>query len=312
MFKEIAQKRMKNILLLIAIVFGVLFPYGHNYVFLIRYFLMLLLFFSFLDIKTNREIIQKTHFVILGTIVVSSITLYFLINTINNQVAQTIFVTSIAPTAIAAPVIISLRKRNVEFVMFSLLLNNIAVALLLPFLLPIITHSTEQINVTDVLVPVLVTISVPLAAAQIIKYLIPKIWKALVGWKDSSFYILIINIYIATSDAFTYIKSENTNNITVIFVIAISSGLLCLFYFSLGWILGGKDHRAEASQSLGQKNNAFTIWIALTFMSPLVALGPVFYVLFQNIYISWVLYRHNKEEKYLNKKTSPRSREVLK
>ncbi len=286
---------MKNFLLLIAIILGAVLPYGDDYVFLIRYFLMILLFFSFLDIKTDKEIIRKSHFVIMTIILFSPLILFYLINQFNNTVAQTVFVTAIAPTAIAAPVIISLKRGNVEYVMFSLLLNNLAVALLIPFLIPLVTNSANSVNAGDILFPVLVTISIPLTLAQLTRFALPKIWKWLVEWKDSSFYILVANIYIATSDASTYIREELSSNLTIVFLIAAVSGLLCLFYFGLGWLIGGKNLRAEASQSLGQKNNAFTIWIALTFMSPLAALGPVFYVLFQNSYISWNLYHFNKK-----------------
>lgn len=284
---------MKNFLLLIAIALGVAFPYGNEYVFLIRYFLMVLLFFSFLDVKADKEIIRKSHFVILGIILISPLILFYFINLFNHSLAQTVFVTAIAPTAIAAPVIISLKKGKVEYVMFSLLLNNIAVAMLIPFFIPLVADSSNPVNVSDILFPVLVTISIPFALAQLTRFVLPKIWKRLVEWKDSSFYILILNIYIAVSDATTYIREELTSNLSIVFLIASLSAILCAFYFGLGWIIGGKNLRAEASQSLGQKNNAFTMWIALTFMSPLAALGPVFYVLFQNTYISYTLYKFN-------------------
>lgn len=286
---------MKNFLLLIAIALGVALPYGNEYVFLIRYFLMILLFFSFLDVKTDKEIIRKSHFAILGIILVSPLIFFYFVNLFNHSLAQTVFVTAIAPTAIAAPVIISLKKGNVEYVMFSLLLNNIAVALLIPFLIPLIADNSNVVSVSDILFPVLVTIFIPFALAQLTRFTVPNIWKRLVEWKDSSFYILVANIYIATSDASTYIREELTSNLTIVFLIAAVSGILCLFYFGLGWLIGGKNLRTEASQSLGQKNNAFTIWIALTFMSPLAALGPVFYVLFQNTYISYTLYKFNKK-----------------
>ena len=284
---------MKNFILLISIIIGTVLPYGHEYVFLIRYFLMIMLFFSFLDVNVKADIIQATHFKILAAIIFSSPLLFFLIKPFDIRLAEAAFITAFAPTAIAAPVIISLKKKKVEFVMFSLLLNNIVISLLLPFFLPFIVHSTKPISVGDVLFPVLITISIPLLLAQATKRFTPKTWKTLVGWKDSTFYILVLNIYLATSDASTYIRTELTNNLSIIFIIGITSLFLCLFFFSLGWILGGKDHAVEASQSLGQKNNAFTLWISLTFMSPLSALGPVFYVLFQNMYISWQLYKHN-------------------
>lgn len=284
---------MKTIFLLAAITLGVFFPYGHEYTFLIRYFLMLLLFFSFLDIKIEKEIIRKIHFVILAAIILVAVAIYFLLKPINIALAQTAFITAIAPTAIAAPVIISLKNGKVEFVTFSLLLNNITIALLIPFLIPLLMNGKADISIGKILSPVIVTLSVPLTAAQIVKYFLPKVWKKFIGWKDSSFYILVVNIYIATSDASNYIQSELTTNIEIIFLIALVSALLCVLFFTLGWFIGGKEFSAEASQSLGQKNNAFTIWISLTFMNPLTVLGPVFYVLVQNIYISWELYKHH-------------------
>ncbi|MBI1937021.1 MAG: hypothetical protein HYS25_02755 [Ignavibacteriales bacterium] len=286
---------MKTVLLLSAITFGILIPYGHEYTFLIRYFLMVLLFFSFLEVKIDKEIITKQHWAILVTIILSPLVIFYIINFFDSAIAQTAFITSAAPTAIAAPVIISLKKKNVEFTMASLVMSNIAVAVLLPFILPEIINSSKNISVTEVLFPVLITFLVPLAAAQILKFALPKIWKTLVGWKDSSFYVLIANIYIATADASNYISTELSSTIGIVFVIGLISASLCLFYFGTGWLIGGKEYAHEASQSLGQKNNAFTIWIALTFMNPLAALGPVFYVLFQNIYISWELHKYSQK-----------------
>ena len=288
---------MKTILLLFAITLGILFPYGHEYTFLIRYFLMLMLFFSFLDVHIEKEIIRKSHFVILVTIILVSITVYFFLKPFNVVLAQTAFITAIAPTAIAAPVIISLKKKNVEYVTFSLVLNNVVIALLIPFLLPLLMNSGLGISVGKVLLPIIITLSVPFAAAQIIKYLLPGMWSALIGWKDFSFYILILNIYIATSEASHYISSELTSEIGIVFFIALTSAILCILFFSLGWFIGGKEFAAEASQSLGQKNNAFTIWVSLTFINPLAVLGPVFYVFMQNIYISWELYKHHASSK---------------
>jgi len=288
---------MKTILLLLAISLGILLPYGHDYTFLIRYFLMIMLFFSFLDVRIEKKIIRKTHFIITATIILSSVAVYLLLKPFSVVLAQAAFITSIAPTAIAAPVIISLRKKNVEYVTFSLVLNNIVIALLIPFLLSALMQSDLEISFIEILIPVIITLSVPFAAAQIIKFILPGLWKRLVGLKDSSFYILILNIYIASSDASYYIRSELTGDIGIVFYIALTSAGLCAFLFLLGWFIGGKEFPAEASQSLGQKNNAFTIWIALTFINPLTALGPVFYVFIQNVYISWELYRHHVSAK---------------
>ncbi|MEW6194217.1 MAG: hypothetical protein AB1521_03555 [Bacteroidota bacterium] len=294
---------MKTILLLSAITFGILFPYGEQYTFLIRYLLMVLLFFSFLDIKFDKDIVTKKHFILLIIMIVSPVIIYYLINGFNHVLAQAAFIASAAPTAIAAPVIISLKRKRVEFTMISLILSNAAVAILLPFILPTILGNGKDISVIQVLVPVLITFAIPLLASQIFKYALPKVWCVLVGCKDSSFYILVANIYIATSDASSYIRNELSSSIGIVFLIGLTIAILCVAYFGLGWLIGGKEYAHEASQSLGQKNNAFTIWIALTFMNPVAALGPVFYVLFQNGYISWELYKHghSKEQSLQSK-----------
>ncbi|MCB0731519.1 MAG: transporter, partial [Ignavibacteriae bacterium] len=78
----------------------------------------------------------------------------------------------------------------------------------------------------------------------------------------------------------------------IIYQIALFSFLFCVFFFNAGKFVVPKNLRVEGGQSLGQKNNGFTVWVALTFISPLAVLGPVFYILFQNIYISWQLHKN--------------------
>ncbi len=56
-------------------------------------------------------------------------------------------------------------------------------------------------------------------------------------------------------------------------------------------MIGGREFAREASQSLGQKNTSFTIYLALTYANPLVALGPTCYVLWHNLWNSWQLHQ---------------------
>mgnify|MGYP001803267665 CR=1 FL=1 len=39
-----------------------------------------------------------------------------------------------------------------------------------------------------------------------------------------------------------------------------------------------------------------SIWICLTFLTPVIALGPMFYIVFQNLYNSYLLARNPKLE----------------
>jgi BASS family bile acid:Na+ symporter len=56
-------------------------------------------------------------------------------------------------------------------------------------------------------------------------------------------------------------------------------------------VLGGREYPREASQSLGQKNTTLTIYLALAYANPLVALGPTCYVIWHNLWNSWQLHR---------------------
>ena len=82
-------------------------------------------------------------------------------------------------------------------------------------------------------------------------------------------------------------------------MIAFVSLIICIVNFSVGALLGGREHWKESSQSLGQKNLSFVIWVALTFINPLVAMGPMFYILYHHLYNSWLIYQFERKRKEL-------------
>ena len=278
---------MKTLLLLTAIFAGVLFPFNHAYAYLIKYLLMVMLFFSFLQMEIKREDFKSSHLTILIINVLVPIIIYFILRPLNLELAQIIFITAIAPTAIATPVIVKLLKGRMEYTVVSILITNFSVAFLLPFLLPIVMNHTSDITVMAVMKPVATVFLVPYLLAMILKRVSLKTGKKLAGFGKYLFYILVININLGTANASHYIREEMGFGHLVIYQIAAASLLLCILYFNLGKRIVPASLKTEGSQSLGQKNNGFTLWVALTFMSPLAAVGPVFYILFQNLYISW-------------------------
>ncbi|MBF1126112.1 MAG: transporter, partial [Capnocytophaga sp.] len=50
----------------------------------------------------------------------------------------------------------------------------------------------------------------------------------------------------------------------------------------------------ESGQALGQKNTAFAIWIAATYLHPLSTVGPGCYILWQNIINSIEIWKKGK------------------
>ncbi|MBI9072900.1 MAG: hypothetical protein JEY94_14965 [Melioribacteraceae bacterium] len=286
---------MKTLLLIATISIGILFPVAHSYAYVIKYLLMIMLFFSFLKMDVKKENLKKSHFYILAINIIVPMIAYFIISPFNLSLAQVVFITAIAPTAIASPIIVNLLNGKIEYAVISILLTNFCIAFLLPFLIPTLLNSSSTVTVIDVLIPVATIFLVPYALAEFIKRYFPKVKSGLVKFNKHLFYILILNINLGTSKASYYIRQEMSFSDPIIYQIAVASLLFCVLYFYLGRLVTPKELKMEGGQSLGQKNNGFTLWIALTFISPLAVLGPVFYILFQNIYISWQLHRHKAE-----------------
>lgn len=284
---------MKTILLIATISIGVIFPFAHSYSFLIKYLLMIMLFFSFLKMDIKREHLTKSHIYILLINLILPIASYLLIKQFNLTLAQVVFITAIAPTAIASPIIINILRKNIEYSVISILITNFSIAFILPFLLPAILNNSSSISIIDVLIPVATVFLLPYGLAQIIKYSLPRLREQLVSFNKYLFYLLIMNINLGTSKASYFIRQEMSFTDPIIYQIALASFILCIAYFYLGRKVTPENLSIEGGQSLGQKNNGFTLWIALTFISPLAVIGPVFYILFQNIYISWQLHKNS-------------------
>ena len=113
----------------------------------------------------------------------------------------------------------------------------------------------------------------------------------LLGMIILSFDIWNVLLFLATH----FIIYESNTTPQRIFLIAVSSLMLCLLNFGSGKWIGGKLFALEASQSLGQKNTMFTVRLAFSFLNPLVALGPMFYLLYHNLYNSYQLIKMNDE-----------------
>ncbi|HEU0296485.1 MAG TPA: hypothetical protein VFR47_27360 [Anaerolineales bacterium] len=285
----------KGVSLLLAMLVGALFPQAHLLSFLIQYLLMVMLFFAFLDIEFNPQRFQKSVlWVLLANVAVAFVS-YVALAPFNLMLALAAFMTAIAPTAIAAPVIIGFLQREVEYVIAAVLITNVSSAVIVPLVLPSLLGAEIQISVWEVLRPVLVVMFVPLILSRFVSRLPAGTQDLIRKGKVLSFPIWLVNLFIISANASDFVRNGNTDSISTLAIIALVSLLICIVNFSVGALLGGRSHWQEASQSLGQKNLSFVIWIALTFINPLVAMGPVFYILYHHLYNSWSIYQFERK-----------------
>jgi BASS family bile acid:Na+ symporter len=101
----------------------------------------------------------------------------------------------------------------------------------------------------------------------------------------------VLALFLITANAAHFLHSHPELPAAVLVKIAATTSLICAANFALGWLIGGRQFHREASQSLGQKNTTMTIYLALAYASPLVALGPTCYVVCHNLWNSWQLHR---------------------
>ena len=280
--------------LLATMLVGALFPQVHVLSPLIQYLLMVMLFFAFLDIEFKLQSFQRSVLWILLANVVVAFLSYAALASYDMTFALTAFMTAIAPTAIAAPVIMSFLQGEIEYVVASVLVTNVSSAVIVPLALPFLIGTEVQISIWEVLQPVLLVMFVPLIMARLVSNLPSTIQAHLRRGKRYSFLIWLLNLFLISANASNFLRNEEPNSVSTLLVIALISLVLCIVNFGVGALLGGRRNWQEASQSLGQKNLSFVIWIALTFINPLVAMGPTFYILYHHLYNSWSIYRFEK------------------
>lgn len=280
--------------LLLMMILGVAFPQFHVFAPFIQYLLMIMLFFAFLDINIQPQAFQKgVVWLVLANLMIG-FAAYRILLPLDLNLALVAFITGIAPTATAAPVIISFINGQVEYVVGATLLTNVTMALILPFALPMVVGELVQISVWQVLRPVLITMFAPLLLAQCSRWLSQKAQQIIRSGRKISFPLWLLALFTMSANAGNFLRHDVSASVSTVFTVALVSLAICVIDFGLGAVLGGERFRLEASQSLGQKNNAFVIWIALTFINPLVAMGPTFYILYHNLYNSWQIYRFEK------------------
>lgn len=278
--------------ILAAFLLGALIPQAHVVSNAIQWLIMGMLFLVFLGTTWSRKSIQRSHALLLAANLVmafAGLALGWLVG--GRTVGLAGFFAGIAPTAAAAPVIISFMRRDVAYVTAAFVLTNLAVAVLLPFLLPWVLGKVDATLFARIAGSVTLLIFTPLVLAFIVRRLHAPAaaWPARL--RDVSFGAWVVTLFLVMANASHFLRTQADVSRLVLLEIAVVTIAICAANFALGRLIGGRTYGAEASQSLGQKNTSFTLWLALTYASPLVALGPTCYILWHNLWNSWQLHR---------------------
>lgn len=289
---------LRTAAILSAIALGAAVPQAHVLAWLIRWLVMAMLFLVFLQTRLSRSALTRSHLVLLLANLAFGFAGWgagWLLG--GRDVALAMFFCGITPTAIAAPVIISFLHGDVAWVVAAFLLTNISIAALLPLMLPVVLGRATPEAFAQVSASVGLVVFVPMAAAYLLRCLHPPANEWPRRARNLSFGMWVTAIFLITANASAFIRAQDRAPLPLLARIAAASLALCAASFATGRLIGGRHFAREASQALGQKNTTFTIYLALAYTSPLVALGPTFYVVWHNLWNSWQLHQEARKPK---------------
>lgn len=212
--------------------------------------------------------------------------------------AEAILTCIIGPCASAAAVVTQKLGGNLEEMTTYTFISNFITALLIPICFPLIDKAAD-IHFLEafalILYKVFTVLVVPMILAYIVKHRARRLCRRITSVKDLSYYLWGGSLLIVSGTTMKNILHAQTSA-GFLLVIAAGSLLLCFFQFGCGRAIGSRfGQTVNAGQALGQKNTAFAIWIASTYLSPLSSVGPGCYILWQNIINSWEIWAAQKK-----------------
>ena len=89
---------------------------------------------------------------------------------------------------------------------------------------------------------------------------------------------------------------QEISAVTILLQIGCATLAICILNFFVGWLIGPRRRKLESSQLLGQKNTNFGMYLALCYATPLTAFGPIFYVLWHNLWNGAQLFLHDRRK----------------
>jgi hypothetical protein len=169
-------------------------------------------------------------------------------------------------------------------------------------LLPLVTGNFTFAFFRDVVFNLLLIIGIPISAATVTRLFFPsaKEWPAKLA--NFSFALWVAMLFIIAGSASAFLHQSKGISTFVLVETALLTALICAADFFAGFLLGEKRYRRESSQSLGQKNTTFTIFLAMQFANPLVAMGPTFYVLWHNLWNALQMLLHDRRQRHRKEK----------
>ena len=267
-------------------------------------FMFLILYVTFCKVDFKKLAPVKWHFwttacqLLLVMSIVGAI-LFFHISGKELILLESVLACIISPCAAAAAVVTLKLGGNLEQMTTYTFLSNLLCALLIPICFPLIEPASQMTfwgAFSLIMQKVCLVLVVPMLLALLTKSLplLHRFHQWLIHIPDLSFYLWGCSLMIVTGTTLRNIFHAGTS-VLFLLLIGFSGLVLCLLQYGVGRYIGRFFGTSiESGQGLGQKNTAFAIWIATTYLHPLSTVGPGCYILWQNIINSIEIWNKGK------------------
>lgn len=281
-------------------IIGLVFhEYIHYLAFLSRYLIFVMLLITYCRVKISDFHTGPYIWWLLAVQILGAFAVYLAIEPFNPELACGAFICIFCPTATAAPVITGMLGGSISKVATYSLFSHVAVALLAPPLLSYmepdaaITFADSLLSISRSVLPLILG---PLALAFLMQRFVPKVHSRIADHQGLSFYIWALALIIVVGNSVSFLLRQPADKIPDIIMLGAISLVICLLLFYTGRKIGGAyGDRISGAQSLGQKNTVLAIWLALTYLDPIVSAAPAAYVAWHNTVNSYQIYLHERK-----------------
>ncbi|MDD2241704.1 MAG: hypothetical protein PHW85_05325 [Bacteroidales bacterium] len=295
------MSRFRSYILPIAIILGLIFHgFCGKYAYLAPYFVFAILILNFVAIDLRKLHISKLNYIIMFFQIVISLAAYFTVHYLfkNEVVAQAVLIGILCPVAASIVVISTMLGADRETVTAYTIVGNIMVAVVAPIYFSFIGQQQDMPFWTSfflVFKKIGPVIGLPFFIALLIQVTFPRIGSYLSRFKDYTFYLWAVALFLALGQTINYVSNHGRGNAKVILLLGLASALVCCFHYGIGKLIGKKYGDSMAGgQMLGQKNTAVGMWMSNTYLLPMAAVFLAFYSIWQNLFNSWQLWMHDK------------------
>jgi len=259
----------------------------------------LVLFTTFCKIDFRRMRPVRWHLWVLMAQIIMTAVLVVMIKVFFNEgtsklMCEGVLMCIIGPTAAAAAVVTAKIGGDITSMTAYTLMSSVLSAIIIPLTFPLIEDVGGMSFIgasVMILRKVMLILVAPLLISWIVRHYLPNVLHWILSRPNLSFYLWCFCLTITTGVTVRNIVHSNAP-ILVLVLMSLMSLAICVFQFALGRRLGRRYGRSiDSGQALGQKNTAFAIWVASSYLNPASTIGPGCYVLWQNI-VNSVEIRH--------------------